>query len=104
MALRVLTGTRPRSRGLGALRPLALLGLALGSTSCVPSAAREAPLAVAAATVELPDPAQRRAAMTAPAAAAPLPTGERFIFAGRTPLDRLRSLDCLAQAIYYEAA
>ncbi|HEX8641932.1 MAG TPA: cell wall hydrolase [Allosphingosinicella sp.] len=103
MALRVSTGKRPRGGGIGIARPLALLGLALGSASCVPSAAREAPLAVAAVSIQLPEPVS--GPVPAPAAApAIVPTGDRFVFSGRTPLDRLRSLDCLAQAIYYEAA
>ena len=38
------------------------------------------------------------------ASAETLAAAGSFVFAGRTPLDQLRSLDCLAQAIYYEAA
>jgi len=32
------------------------------------------------------------------------PAASAFVVRGRTELDRLRSLDCMAQAIYYEAA
>jgi len=38
-----------------------------------------------------------------PVASGPNPAAGSYVFAGRTPLDRLRSLDCLAQAVYYEA-
>lgn len=38
-----------------------------------------------------------------PLAGLPNPAAAAFFARGRTPLDQLRSLDCLAQAIYYEA-
>jgi hypothetical protein len=38
-----------------------------------------------------------------PVAAGPNPGAGSFVFAARTPLDRMRSVDCLAQAVYYEA-
>ena len=38
-----------------------------------------------------------------PVASGPNPAAGSYVFAARTPLDRMRSLDCLAQAVYYEA-
>jgi cell wall hydrolase len=38
-----------------------------------------------------------------PVSSAPLPAANAYVFTGRTPLDQLRSEDCLAQAVYYEA-
>ena len=95
-------------------RPWAFLGLALGSSSCVPVAfSQSAPLAVAAAPAApavIARPGLIGIEGLAQPAAMPLTGAENlaaaasFTFAGRTPLDTLRSLDCLAQAIYYEAA
>ncbi len=88
-----------------AARGPALLALALASASCVPSVSTLAPPAEAAAPVAAA-PAGATAAPARPlltAAAMPGPVAAAFTFEGRTGLDRLRSLDCLAQAIYYEA-
>ena len=38
-----------------------------------------------------------------PVASGPLQVANAYVFTGRTPLDQLRSEDCLAQAVYYEA-
>jgi hypothetical protein len=38
-----------------------------------------------------------------PVASGPLEAANTYIFTARTPLDQMRSADCLAQAIYYEA-
>jgi hypothetical protein len=38
-----------------------------------------------------------------PVAGGPNPAAGAYVFAARTPLDQLRSIDCLAQAVYYEA-
>lgn len=77
----------------------ALIGLALASASCVPAAASDGPLAFVA------PPADVAAAAPAAAPGAPAAPGDsRYVFQGRTPLDDLRAHDCLAQAIYYEAA
>ena len=93
---------RPR-RGPRHARRWALVGLALTSASCVPVTVSQAPPAIA----DAPLPALPTAAptpMPAVLLAAPLgPAHATLAFEGRTALDRLRSLDCLAQAIYYEA-
>ena len=104
MALGVLiTAKKPRGAPRGARR-WALVGLALASASCVPVSASQRPSA--ASEEPAPPPV---AAPSVPAPAAPLPppvaaaTETLLAYHGRTELDRLRSLDCLAQAIYYEA-
>jgi len=38
-----------------------------------------------------------------PVSSGPLLAANAYVFSGRTPLDRMRSEDCLAQAVYYEA-
>ena len=79
----------------------ALAALALSSVSCVPVSVSEAPPASIAALASAPiDPALPATAVQ-PAAVLDDPGS---VFRGRTALDELRSLDCLAQAIYYEAA
>ena len=93
---------RPR-RGPRLRRRWALVGLALTSASCVPVSVSQGPPALADATIPAlptPSPAPIPAAYV-PAPLAPAPA--TLAFQGRTELDRLRSLDCLAQAIYYEA-
>ncbi|MGQ0659533.1 cell wall hydrolase [Sphingosinicella sp.] len=94
---------RPRAR------PLAMLLLAFTGTSCVP-VAMSTPLRTDAAVIRLGDPEPvapaAMPAMSADSEAAPtatLASAGSHVFQGRTPLDQLRSLDCLAQAIYYEA-
>lgn len=108
MALGVSIGGKAWRGTLGSGRSWALLALSLTSASCVPATARESAIAFSARTLipipEATTPAPD--AQAAPAATSPelVPGAGAFVFAGRTPLDRLRSLDCLAQAIYYEAA
>ena len=103
MALGTFKTGRPVG-GTSAARPFLLLALALTSASCVPAVSAEAPLA---AFVAIDSP-------IVPGTPAPLPTASRpnigpgpaaraFVFQARTPLDGLRALDCLAQAVYYEA-
>jgi hypothetical protein len=38
-----------------------------------------------------------------PVTSGPNPAADSFVFTARTPLDQMRSVDCLAQAVYYEA-
>jgi spore germination cell wall hydrolase CwlJ-like protein len=38
-----------------------------------------------------------------PVSSGPLQPANAYVFTGRTPLDQMRSEDCLAQAVYYEA-
>ncbi len=101
---------RPRR---GAARPWALLGLALSSASCVPGAIAEAPPAALSDIALLPPAVLDQSAplerLSTPLPAAPItvdplnPSAPAYAFQGRTGLDRMRSLDCLAEAIYYEA-
>jgi hypothetical protein len=90
-------------------RPLAMLLLAFTGTSCVP-VAMSTPIHADAAVIRLgdPDPVTATPSAAAPAAeamsASTLASAGSYVFQGRTPLDQMRSLDCLAQAIYYEAA
>ena len=105
----------------------AWLGLALSSASCVPVGTTGAPrVELAASALSVPASIQPGAAPLPVAAVAPVvaqifggpiaaanaaspicggpnPLAASYVFRGRTPLDQLRSLDCLAQAIYYEA-
>jgi spore germination cell wall hydrolase CwlJ-like protein len=100
----------------------AVLGAAavLATTSCVPDSVRQAgPAAVSNVAVELaqtppppPEPLLLKpvapveaAAINAaiPIVAAPNPRAESVVLRGSTAIDQMRSLDCLAQAIYYEA-
>jgi len=106
----IIKPKKPRGKRHGA-QPWALLGLAMSSASCVPLAA-EGPRHVEIALPIVADsPTTTRGLLGAQPASletgSPLaslgPAAGSFIFDGRTPLDRMRSLDCLAQAIYYEA-
>jgi hypothetical protein len=97
------TGRQFGRDGVGVARALALLGLALTSASCVPGIGVEAPTGFAeiempAAITPLP-----RTATPVPTALAVGPNARSYTFQARTPMDRLRALDCLAEAIYYEA-
>ncbi len=103
-------------------RRTALTGplLVLAAASCVPAGLAEAPLSAASALDLAEAPPAPDAAPVHPgaitgegavAANAALPFADMakpaaaaFVIRGRTPLDRLRSHDCLSQAIYYEAA
>jgi len=118
-------GAKARGRGRGRAA-WAWLALILPSASCVPAISAAAPdfaataLAAPEAQAPLPIPdGSVPAAPTSgflglfnpayaanaaiPVSSGPLPAAGSFLFAGRTPLDRLRAQDCLAQAVYYEA-
>ena len=91
----------------GSLRRWPTLALALASASCVPVGTGQVSPTFSAAgyyfgpeTPPTPAAPDRAQLMLASLVEADTP----FAFRGRTELDRLRSLDCLAQAIYYEAA
>lgn len=91
-------------------RPLAIALLAFLGTSCVP-VAMATQARIDAAVIQLGDPeplaAVTPSAVLASADAQPattLTSADAYVFQGRTALDGMRSLDCLAQAIYYEAA
>lgn len=106
MALGVFIGSKNRHRGRHAERRWALVALAMTSASCVPVSVSQAPLlpvstpapAVAVAPEAPPHVAPLAAPLPAPAAGTSVGA-----LTGRTPLDGMRALDCLAQAIYYEA-
>ena len=125
MAVRIQNKAK-RARGHGrVLAAWAWLGLILPSASCVPAGFAEI-----AATASAPQSRSERlrpidmadrspdqslpgwAGLFNPAIAAnaaipvfsgPNPAAGAYAFTAGTPLDRMRSLDCLAQAIYYEA-
>jgi spore germination cell wall hydrolase CwlJ-like protein len=112
-----------RGRGLGfsAWAPLALL---IPAASCVPAGLASAPQVtltraeIAAFTAPSPLAMTNNAApgtqflvgdqaaianAAIPVSSGPLQAANSYVFTGRTPLDRMRSEDCLAQAVYYEA-
>lgn len=122
MALGVLINSKsPRGR-LRALLPWSWLGLALTSASCTPISTVAAPemhmasLPPAILLDQAVTPADQASVLPVPVEADALPgeglasvgglqqAAASFVFRGRTPLDQLRSHDCLAQAVYYEAA
>jgi hypothetical protein len=100
-------------------RFVAPAALALSAASCVPatisrmpavhvdhplSMARDAqvpPGAMAEPLQPTVESFARNAAI--PVATAPNPAARAISFDGRTPIDGLRSLHCLAEAVYYEA-
>ena len=101
-------------------REPACVALLLLSASCVPLRAAEAPqeaaatAAAAAPKAQLPQPEPMVLRDVAPEQAlainasipvlhAPNPAAPSVAFAAATGLDRLRSLQCLAEAVYYEA-
>jgi spore germination cell wall hydrolase CwlJ-like protein len=108
------------------LRPYAAALLLVPAASCVPAAAAWAPEQPTLTRAEIaayvrPEVVAALTDEAAPGftllvggdalaanAAIPVvggsnPAATSFVFAARTPLDRMRSLDCLAQAVYYEA-
>ena len=111
MALGVsVSGRAYRARGR---RRWPLLALAAACASCVPAERVRGP--AEAGIFAAPIPTDQAVAASDPAAAALLERthellaaleqgGDSAAFRGRTPIDQLRSLDCLAQAIHYEAA
>ncbi|HYJ53731.1 MAG TPA: cell wall hydrolase [Allosphingosinicella sp.] len=123
MALSVSRVVRSFKRHrLAVWAPLALL---LPAASCVPAGIASAPVPelsraeIAAFTAPLPAAAtaqqktpgfsfligdQAFAANAAiPVFSGPNPAAGAYVFNARTPLDQMRSVDCLAQAVYYEA-
>ncbi len=129
MALRIGTkGRAPHGHGHGhghGRAAWAWLALLVPIASCVPAGFASAPELAMSAVAQptapaplqpaaAPDPAAPGLALLlgnpAFAANAALPVADglnpaaaSYAFRGRTPLDQLRSLDCLAQAVYYEA-
>src|SRR3546814_1037743 len=86
-------------------RELLTLALLVPAASCVPEARRlQSAGSLAPVSIELPPDI---AAAPAPARAAALdlrdPAAAPFDFRADTGLDGLRALDCLAEAVYYEA-
>ena len=116
-ALKSWKPSRPRIRG-----PFAGLCLLLFSASCVPAGVETRPAAFAALSYEsqlpsVPPPAPQPLVLEAVApetamamnAAIPLaegynPPARGFALRTHSFVDKLRSLDCLTTAIYYEAA
>jgi len=109
MALGVRTGAKK-----GRVAPQwAWLTLLVPIASCVPAAATQS-ASLDLAAIEAPLAGPRPAPIAgAPALAAnaamPVagglgPAATPFAFRAATPIDQLRSLDCLSQAVYYEAA
>ena len=122
-ALAELVDALPRGRGLGCAAMLML------SASCVPMRAAEAPagvaeaeakaeakaavsLGAAPAAVPLPEPTELQPVdpteaqtinASIPLTLGPNPAAPGLAFTGAGPVDRMRSLQCLAEAIYYEA-
>jgi spore germination cell wall hydrolase CwlJ-like protein len=107
-------------------REAVCLLLLLASASCVPAAATRAPpaagampasaagIAPVAEAIAPPEPEPMLLQPVSPTdaaainAAIPLAAGDNpraasIAFAGAAPIDRLRSLQCLAEAVYYEA-
>jgi hypothetical protein len=112
---------RGRRLGLSAWAPLALL---IPAASCVPAGFASTPevtltrAEIQAFTAPSPlamtnnaEPGTQflvgdQAALAnaaIPVSTGPLQAANSYVFTGRTPLDQMRSEDCLAQAVYYEA-
>jgi len=105
--------------------PWAPLALLIPAASCVPAGIASAPAIeltpteIAAFTAPAPTTAASVQGATGlrfltgvkalaanaaiPVFSGPNPAANAYVFAAHTPVDRMRSLDCLAQAIYYEA-
>jgi spore germination cell wall hydrolase CwlJ-like protein len=111
-------------RSLGRRQAPFVLGLLVATASCVPGGTAVRPVSASASvTIALPPlemletpaapeslappalPADKVAALNAaiPIAAIPNPAAHSVVFRASTPVDQMRALDCLAQAIYYEA-
>ncbi len=97
-------------------RELACAAMLLATASCLPAQAADAPAALTAATAIASTPAPepmvlREVAPTEalrinaaiPFSAEPNPRAASTVFRAAGPGDQLRSLQCLAEAIYYEA-
>ena len=82
-----------------------MLGLMLASASCVPVWESEAPLSFDEPAVQAPAAGlAARPAHSSNLLSSLFANSRPSAFRGRTALDQLRSLNCLAEAIYYEAA
>ncbi|HYN45456.1 MAG TPA: cell wall hydrolase [Allosphingosinicella sp.] len=103
MALGVRTSKRTGAGTRLAAPAWAWLALLVPMASCVPAAAVQSPALAIAAAPQAPAPIGSAAAAM-PLAGTPPLAADGFVFRASTQLDQLRSLDCLAQAIYYEAA
>jgi len=104
-----------RQRSIACVCP----ALVLLAASCVPAAEVDAPLLTASAAAPRAAPPAEvidqsgfqaitgdtalAANAALPVTAGLVPAASPFVLRGRTGLDGLRSLDCLSQAIYYEA-
>ncbi|HEX8222522.1 MAG TPA: cell wall hydrolase [Allosphingosinicella sp.] len=99
-------------------RELACAAMLLATASCIPANASESPAALAAATAgalaaapqpepmvlrEVAPTEAARINATIPFSADPNPRATSTVFRAAGPGDQLRSLQCLAEAIYYEA-
>ncbi|MEA3044036.1 MAG: hypothetical protein QOH47_1874 [Sphingomonadales bacterium] len=125
MALGVETMAKLK-RGAGRRLPLwAPLALLIPAASCVPATIAAPPeITLTRAEIEAftaPSPLAAAADPAAPGfsfltgdqafvanaaipvVSGPNPAAGSFVFSARTALDRMRSVDCLAQAVYYEA-
>jgi hypothetical protein len=101
----------------GMVRAAAWLALLLPIASCVPTAMDAPHVTIAVATPTQSPPVADTSvglgdvvglqALTANAALQVSsgfnPAASAYVFRAATPLDQMRSLDCLAQAVYYEA-
>ncbi|HYD12390.1 MAG TPA: cell wall hydrolase [Allosphingosinicella sp.] len=125
------SGNRRRGFGRDA-RSFAQLALIIPIASCVPALAGSGPAAdlqvsdasvIAAAAPAVPQPGAATGVLPAfegatgslegagaftananlPIAGTPSPAAASYAFRPTTPVDQMRSLDCLSQAIYYEA-
>ena len=99
-------------------RELACAAMLLATASCIPAKASDAPAALAAATAgalpvapqpepmvlrEVAPTEASRINATIPFSAEPNPRAASLVFRAEGVGDQLRSLQCLAEAIYYEA-
>jgi spore germination cell wall hydrolase CwlJ-like protein len=97
-------------------RELACAAMLLATASCLPAEAADAPAATVAAAAPLPAPQPEpmvlrdvaadealRINASIPFSADPNPRAPSTVFRAAAAGDQMRALDCLAQAIYYEA-
>jgi spore germination cell wall hydrolase CwlJ-like protein len=99
-------------------REIACAATLLATASCVPLKAADAPAGIAAATASAASPAPQPEPMvlrevpatealrinaSIPFSADPNPRADSLVFRAASVGDQLRSLQCLAEAIYYEA-
>ncbi len=80
------------------------LALLVPAASCVPEAARvQSAGSAAILSLELPPPVPAQAPAAAPSNLKLEPAAASIPFRAASSLDRMRALDCLAEAVYYEA-